>query len=117
MFGTGQVIKFVKILKWVWVALCVAVLVVTVCHYDSSRQNDIGIFTIWSMLILTFPMGHVSSTLIALFLEIKFWITGQWSEDSLLLLITAWLIMFAAGYWQWVYLIPWLVKRYKKNKQ
>jgi hypothetical protein len=105
--------------KSVYGALAVAVLASGFYHLDID--NDLGFipFFLWvgAMVLLSFPIGIISVPLsLLLSFGVVYVLTaifgypfdgtmlaGAWFG---LFIIIAWLLMFAAGYWQWFKLIP-----------
>jgi len=105
-----------KIAKGVWFTLTVLVLFVSLYGFDGKPNSDIGVFFVWSMLILAFP----SSLLVALFFtglsiavdELFSAVipTSYWS------LSVGWICFLIAGYWQWFVLLPWLWRKWKTRR-
>jgi len=46
-----------SMLKAAWILITASVLLVTLLHFDGKVGSDIGVFLVWSMLMLTFPIG------------------------------------------------------------
>ena len=109
-------VSFVNIARLFWIIACIAVLIITIFRYSPLPKNDVDVFMAWSMLILTFPAGYVCSFLMGLFYEVYYRIFGQLANEYISTLVGIWLVLFAAGYWQWFYLLPSLVKRFKKQE-
>ncbi len=47
----------IKLLKVIWVLSSIAVLVLTIVHYEPDSVTDIGIFLVYGMLFLAFPFS------------------------------------------------------------
>ena len=43
--------------KFVWIALAILVLVVALNGFDGAPNSDIGVFLVWSLLVLAFPIS------------------------------------------------------------
>lgn len=108
-----------KALKVVWILCSVAVLAVTLSRYAPGPANDIGIFLVYGMLLLAFPISLL--------------VAGLFSAMSLLQeplgvpLLDAigsnyvgfsvmWLAFLVAGYLQWFVLLPWLWRKWKTRR-
>ena len=106
-----------KIIKIVWIILCVLVLFISFYYFDDDPKNDIDIFLILSMLFLSFPSGYVAAAVLKLIaiLWVKIW--GEPPSNSYLLIIIIWLPYFIVGYIQWFVLTPKLVKWIKKRRK
>jgi hypothetical protein len=105
-----------KIAKVAWITLTVLVLFVSLYGFDAKPNSDIGIFFVWSMLILAFP----SSLLVALFFTgLSIAIDELFSAvipTSYWSLSVGWVCFFVAGYWQWFVLLPWLWRKWKTRR-
>jgi hypothetical protein len=102
-----------KIAKTVWVVLAVIVLAVSLYGFDSKPNSDIGVFLVWSMLVLAFPSSLLVALLfsgVSIAAERLFSTvvpTTYWS------IAISWICFFAAGYWQWFVLLPSLWRKWK----
>jgi len=114
-----QSVMLTKILKSLWVLCCVFVLGVTLYRYVPNSESDIGIFLVYGMLFLAFPVSLLIAAMFALLAMLQ-----EPLGVPLLDLIGSnyagycvmWLAFLAAGYWQWFVLVPRLwgkLKRYK----
>ncbi|MBK9218405.1 MAG: hypothetical protein IPL70_08220 [Uliginosibacterium sp.] len=56
----------VKVLKIVWVLCSLAVLVMTLARYAPGPASDIGVFLVYGMLFLAFPVSLLVAGLFAL---------------------------------------------------
>ena len=101
-----------NVVRALWIAASLFVLVVTIYFYDGKPLSDIWIFLTWLMLILSFPAGLVVS--VAHYaLGSTFSITV---ETSYLSLALEWLVYFVLGYLQWFVLLPWLWRKWKARR-
>jgi hypothetical protein len=108
-----------NVLKIAWVLCSVATLAVTLSRYSSGPASDIGIFLVYGMLFLAFPVSILVAGLLALIalLQARF-------EVPLLDIIGSndvgffvmWLAFFVAGYMQWFVLLPWLWRKWKARR-
>lgn len=109
-----MVVKVVQIVKIVWVLCSVAVLAVTLTRFAPDSASDIGIFLIYGMLFLAFPVSLPVAALFALLALLQ-----EQLGVPLLELISSnyvgfsvmWLVFFIAGYVQWFVLLPWLWRK------
>lgn len=53
----SQAVMSAKVLKVVWILCSVAVLVVTLVRYAPGPASDIGVFLVYGMLFLAFPIS------------------------------------------------------------
>lgn len=108
-----------KVLKIVWVLCSVAVLAVTLTRYAPDSASDIGIFLVYGMLFLAFPVSLLVAALVALLALLQ-----EQLGVPLLDLISSnyvgfsvmWLMFFIAGYVQWFVLLPWLWRKWKSRR-
>ena len=120
--------KPVYFAKVIWGALCVAVLVVTL--YNFEPNTDMGDRVMVGMLavmaLLTIPSGLVAWFCFMAALTLWSSLAGQvidcCTETSVLpdasawaLLLFSWLVVFAAGYWQWFWLFPRLTANVRRS--
>ena len=102
-----------KIIKALWIGATIFILAVTLYAFDGKPNSDIGIFSAWSMLVLSFPSSlFVSLVHIALYDGLS--ITIETSYPSLAL---DWLGGFALGYIQWFILFPYLLAKLRGQKK
>ena len=108
-----------KVLKIVWVFSCVLVLVVTLLRYAPGSASDIGVFLLYSMLFLAFPVSLLVAGLFALLA----WLQEQLGVPLLDLIGSTqvgfsvmWLAFFVAGYWQWFILAPRLWRKWTARR-
>jgi hypothetical protein len=108
-----------KVQKIVWVLCSLAVLVVTFVRYEPSPSSDIGVFLVYGMLFLAFPVSLLVAGLFALLVLLQ-----ELSGVLLLDLIVSnyagfsviWLTFFIAGYVQWFVLLPRLWCKWKERR-
>jgi hypothetical protein len=112
----SQAVMSAKVLKVVWILCSVAVLVVTLVRYAPGPASDIGVFLVYGMLFLAFPISLLVAGLFALMALLQ-----EQLKVPLLDLIGSnyvgffvmWLAFFVAGYLQWFVLLPRLWRRWK----
>ncbi len=104
-----------KIIKVLWIALCIVVLCITLYFYDGKPNSDISDFLVWTMVLLTFPLGLVIGLLIGWISFLLYESTGVMSSVSYGMLFIAWLIFFIVGYLQWFKMIPLLIQKIKSR--
>ncbi len=102
---------FLKLLKGLWIAACLSVLVGTLYFYDGKELSDVWVFLTMLMLVLSFPVGGLVSLGHAAVGTI-FAITIQ---TSYLSLGFEWLAYFVLGYFQWFWLVPYLASKLKSR--
>lgn len=115
----SQSTMLAKVLKMVWILCSVAVLVVTLVRYAPGPASDIGVFLVYGMLFLAFPVSLLVAGLFALMALLQ-----EQLEVPLLDLIGSnyvgfsvmWLAFFVAGYLQWFVLVPWLWRKWKTRQ-
>ncbi|MEW6291409.1 MAG: hypothetical protein AB1545_16345 [Thermodesulfobacteriota bacterium] len=108
----------IKLLKIIWVLSSVAVIALTFLRYDPNSVSDIGIFLVYGMLFLAFPLSLVVAGLFALAVLLQ-----EQLRMPILDLISSnyvgfsvmWLAFFAVGYLQWFVLLPWLWRKWKRR--
>jgi len=108
-----------KVLKTLWVLCSVAVLAVTLVRYDHGPASDIGVFLVYAMLFLAFPVSLLVAglfSLMALFQE-QFGVPLLDLIDSNYMgFVVMWLTFFLAGYVQWFVLLPWLWRKWRNRR-
>lgn len=108
-----------KVLKVVWVLSSVTVLIVTLFHYAPGPEADIGIFLVYGMLFLAFPISLLVAGLFAgmallqdqLGIPLLDLIGSNYIGFSVM-----WLAFFSAGYVQWFVLLPLLWRKWKARR-
>lgn len=106
-----------KIIKGIWIVICFIVLFVSFYYFSPEPKNDIGIFLIWSMLVLAFPMGFVVAAVFSLIAFMLADMAGITWGSSYLFIFIVWFGFFAAGYLQWFVLVPKLVLWIKSKSE
>lgn len=90
---------------------------VTVFKYKQLNNNDIEIFLVYIMYVLSFPLGFIFSTALAAIIYGILWLFNLLDHGLKIgytLLVIEWLWLFIIGYIQWFILLPRLSKRLKK---
>ena len=117
---------FMSILKWngktlltvakvIWVVCSVAVIITTLINVSNpSGVNDIGVFFVYAMLFLSFPV----SILIAGFLTCLVIVQDRFGVGVLSLIESRslgfslmWFLFFVVGYLQWFVFLPFVWQR------
>jgi hypothetical protein len=108
--------NFRRLLKVLWIALCIVILATTLSKFDQRPDSDIADFLVWGMLVLTVPSGILAMLLYAGFayaLHNTFAVTVPTTYSTL---SVTWLLYFVVGYVQWFYLLPRLVARMRRKQ-
>ncbi|MBK6289664.1 MAG: hypothetical protein IPJ33_01715 [Gammaproteobacteria bacterium] len=95
--------------KAVWSMCCLAVLALTLWSYTPSSNSDIGIFLVGAMTALAFPLSLVVSGTITLLVMASERLSVPYLdvvESGYTGFVLLWMFYFAAGYWQWFWLVP-----------
>lgn len=100
-------LKFIKI---VWIIICILVLFTSFYYFDDDPKNDIDIFLIWSMLVLSFPSGYVVAGIFTSIAILLVEFEDITLSTSYFLIFINWLAYFIAGYFQWFVWVPKLIK-------
>jgi hypothetical protein len=98
-----------RLLLGLWSLACVAVLLITVTKYDGAAESDIGIFLVWAMLVLTFPIGLLVAALFTALVIAQEELgiqTIDLIQSSYVGFAVLWLVFVFAGYWQWFHFVP-----------
>ena len=100
-----------------WLILCVTVLVITLLALNPSGvANDIGLFFIGCMIVLTLPSGLSVIGLAALLIEVQTR-TGVMTigliNSNYFGFVLLWIPIVLIGYLQWFVLLPWLWRKWK----
>jgi len=105
-----------KIFKALWTMLAVIVLAVALYGYNGKPDSDIGIFLIWSMLILAFPSSVIVALLLTGLSIVTEKLFSKTIPTSYWWIVVTWLCFFAAGYWQWFVLSRRLWRKWKMRR-
>lgn len=106
MFFTN---RNVFLIKFIWVAICIILLFTTLFYYDGSGNSDIEIFLVYSMSVLSFPMGFLLSMFLLFIIYGFLWGFNLLSYSPgvcYILLTIEWLWLFVIGFFQWFILMP-----------
>ena len=101
------------IVKWVWVAGSVAVLLATLYFYDGKPNSDADLLLAYGMLTLSFPVSLLLSAIIGVVGYLAYSMYGYVVQTSYWSIVLTWLCFFVVGYWQWFKLVPWFIRRIK----
>jgi hypothetical protein len=80
-----------------------------VTKYDGAAESDIGIFLVWAMLVLTFPIGLLVAALFTALVIAQEELgiqTIDLIQSSYVGFALLWLVFVFAGYWQWFHFVP-----------
>ena len=100
-----------KIFKVIWSILAIASLFVTLYGFDGKSNSDIGLVSVWTGLLLSFPFGLLVSLAHVFIYEI-FSVTIKVSYISLMI---DWVFFAVLGYVQWFVFLPWIYRRVNKK--
>ena len=98
-----------------WIAISVTVLFVTIYFFDGEENSDIGVFLVWSMLALSFPVGIACALIFSGITYLLYQAAEATVITSYWTLSLFWAVLFIAGYWQWFVLTPRLVAKFRKK--
>jgi|SRR5687768_2838404 len=100
-----------KITIRLWVGLCVSVLLLSSYYYDGKPNSDIDVFLVWSMVVLTFPVGLLVAWLLGGVFYILHYLFSINVYSGYFQLVATWIVFFVAGYAQWGKLVPYVVNK------
>jgi hypothetical protein len=105
--GVTRVVK--HIIRILWIAACVWLLVRTSSlRFASSKAfgdaEEVGYF---GMMVLSWPLSIPIFSVYS-HLRLSWW---SYPDNDLRSIASMWLLFFAAGYFQWFILIPWIVQK------
>lgn len=104
--GRGSIGLAWKVIRGLWVALAVTVLVSSLRAYDGTPDSDAEEFMVWCMLALSAPAGLIYAALFAAFASA---LHARWQiviSASYLEISVSWCALLALGYLQWFVLGP-----------
>lgn len=107
------------VLKIVWVLCSVAVLALTLVRYAPGPASEIGIFLVYGMLFLAFPVSLLVAGLFTLLALLQEQLGAPLLDligSNYVGLCVMWLVFFVAGYAQWFVLLPWLWRKWKAKR-
>ena len=104
-------------LKSVWGLAALAVLVSCLLLYDGKPNSDAELLLGYGMLVLSFPLSVVMTTVLGVLARALCESTGYVFATSYVSMSVAWLLLFAIGYLQWFVLVPWLWQRWTARRQ
>ena len=107
----------IRVAKVSWIALALLVLGVTLNRFDGTPNSDIGVFLVWSLLVLAFPISLAVAFLFSAFLFAAHHWFSITVPTTYVFLVIAWVCFISAGYWQWFVLLPWLSRKWKGRYQ
>jgi hypothetical protein len=107
--------KLSNIVRIIWVAFCLALLAMSMYHYDVPENKDNALALTWFMVALSFPSGIVWLLALA---PINFLILDRFSvTNGYLNFFIIWVGFFASGYAQWFVLLPKLRKKLRERRR
>lgn len=110
----------VATLKASWALCCICVLAVTLYLYAPHAESDIGIFLVYGMLFLSFPVSLFVTALFTALVVIQESLNVPLLDfigSNYLGFSVMWAIFFGCGYWQWFVLTPWLWRKWADRRQ
>ena len=99
------------IVRWLWIACSVAVLLATLYFLDGTPNGDASSLLYFGMLILSVPVSILVSTGSVILARVAFETSGYIVTTTVAWTITMWLLFFIPGYWQWFVFLPRVVAR------
>jgi hypothetical protein len=107
--------RLALMVKWCWLACSIGVLFITLYIYDGTpTTRDAELIMFYGMLALCFPVGQLLAIVlgaIGYLAEVMMYKLAI--PTSYPTIVIAWIVLFAAGYWQWFKLVPWLWHKWK----
>lgn len=100
-----------SVVRWLWVAIAVMVLLVTLFLYYGSANSDADTLLAYGMLVLAFPIAFLVAIVVGGIGKVAFSAIGYVVGVSYLTIAVGWLLFFLAGYWQWFVLVPGLWRK------
>lgn len=97
-----------------------AVLSITLYKYDQQAGTDIGIFLVYGMLFLSFPISIIvaGGIFLLVLLQEKLGVPIlDLIGSNYLGFAVMWLAFFLAGYLQWFKFLPWLLNKWHTRKK
>ena len=110
----GESSKIVRFLRWVWMAASVGALVLSMIVFDRGENRDMDIVLAWIMMILSFP---ASVACVLLYSAVYFALDALFAiqvGSGRVEMAATWLGFFAAGYFQWFYVVPYAWEKYRR---
>lgn len=108
-----------RVLLFAWLLLCVATLAVTLLAASpADGRNDIGLFFLGCMLVLTFPSGLGVVGVVALLVEAQSrtgFMTIDFIDSNYLGFVLIWMCLVGIGYLQWFVLLPSLWRKLRQS--
>lgn len=101
----------VLVVRWIWVALATCVLLLSLISFDGRPNSDADVLLAYGMLMLSFPISLVVALLAGAVGQLAYSLLGHVFTVSYSNIVVGWLVFFAAGYWQWFVVIPWLYRK------
>jgi hypothetical protein len=116
--GVWQVNRanWTSVVRAVWVALCLALLVMAELMFDGSPNSDAGLVMCYALSALGLPLalaGYLALGGVAMALESA---SGIFLSESRLLILVEWTVFSGLGYIQWFRLLPWAVRRWRARR-
>jgi len=105
--------ELLRAVRFAWIGLCLVVLAFVLA---AGRNPEEGIFFVYAMLALTFPIGFAAAYLqglSSLLLERFF---GYVIPYDPIANIATWVLFVAFGYLQWFVLLPCALGKYRQRR-
>ena len=102
------------ILKLLWGGCALVVLVVAGVAFDGKPNSDADVFLAYGMLFLAFPIGLLVALIAGGIGYVLFTVFGYVVSVSYATIAIGWAIFALAGYWQWFWLLPLLLRKFRR---
>jgi len=100
----------------IWIALAIAVLLVTLYFFDGKSNSDVDVVLAYGMLILSFPVGLLIALIGGALGSVAFSAYGYVVPVSYVTIVIAWLVFLIGGYVQWFVFLPFLLRKMRKRR-
>lgn len=107
-----------NVVRTIWVALSIAILVAGICLYVKGNEADKdGIIILgFAMIALSFPLGVLLNAIVGMVFMLLDRLTVS-IPDTWPVFVVVWLAFSIAGYWQWFVLVPFLVTKARSRRR
>lgn len=107
-----------SVVKTIWVALSIAILVAGIFLYVSGNEADKeGIIILgFAMITLSFPLGILLNAIVGM----VFMLLDRFSvsiPDTWAVFVVVWLAFSIVGYWQWFVVVPFLATKARSRRR
>lgn len=105
------------LLKWVWIALTIALLLITLYFFDGKPNSDADTLLAYGMLALSFPIGLLIALIVGGVSYMAHVAFGYVVPVSYWSIVIGWSLFSAGGYWQWFVLAPMLLRNLRARQR